>query len=84
MRLGLKAIKMQLTEMLLQCSPLVYYAAGVTGLADRDYQSCGGEQNLIDECLTIASRGLGSAPLQISITLQLVKMRSASMNLGDR
>ena len=78
------SVQIQLTEKLPQHRPLVVFAGGVAGLADRHAQGGGVERHLGDECRAAAGSGFDRAPQRLAITHQLVKIGSPTWDLGNR
>ncbi len=82
-RLDENALEIQLAKQLPEHRPLVVFAGGVAGLADRHAQCRGIQRDLGNECGTTASRGLDRTPQGLAVTHQLIEIRCATGDLGD-
>ncbi len=83
-RLDEHALEIQLAEELPQHRPLVVFAGGVAGLADCYTEGGRIQRDLGNESGTPAGRGLDRTPLGFAVTHQLVEIRRATWDLGDR
>jgi len=78
------ALEIQLAEQLPEHRPLVVVAGGVTGLADRHAQCRGIQRDLGNERGTPAGGALHRTPQGLAVTHQLIEIRRATRDLGDR
>jgi hypothetical protein len=83
-RLDDHALKIQLADELPQHRPLVVFASGVAGLADRHPQSGRTQLDLGNERRATTGCGLNRASQGLGITHQLIEIRRATWNLGNR
>ena len=83
-RLDQHTLEIQLAEQPPQHRPLVVFAGGIAGLADR--QTDGGriQRDLGNERGTSTGRGFDRPPQPCAVTHQLVEIRCAAWDLGDR
>ena len=83
-RLDQHALQIQLPKQLPEHRPLVVLAGGAAGLADGYAQGGGVERHLGNERGAAASRGLDRATQRLAVADQLIKIRCATRDLGDR
>jgi hypothetical protein len=83
-RLDEHALKIQLAEELPQLRPLVVFAGGVAGLADRHTERGRIQRDLGNERPATTGCGLNRASQGLAGTYQLIEIRCASWDLGDR
>ena len=83
-RLDQHTLEIQLAEQLPQHRPLVVFAGGVAGLADRHAQGGRIQRDLSNERRTPAGRGLDRTPQCFAVTDQLVEIHCAAWDLGHR
>jgi len=82
-RLDQHAAQIQLAEQLPQHRPLVIFASGVAGLADRHTEGSRIQRDLGNERGTAAGCGHDRPSQGFAVTHQLVKITSATRDLGD-
>ncbi len=85
-RIGLDehTLEIQLAEQLPQHRPLVVFAGGVAGLADRHTERGRIQRDLGNERGTPAGRRLDRTPQGFAVTHQLIEIRCATWDLGER
>jgi hypothetical protein len=83
-RLDQHTVKIELAEQLFEHRPLMVFAGGVASLADRHTQSGRIQRDLGNECGAPAGRGLDRTPQGFAVTHQLIEIRCATRDLGDR
>jgi len=84
-RVGLDhhTLEIQLAKQLPQNRPLMVFAGGVAGLADRHTQSGRIQRDLGNERRPATCGGLNGAPKSLAVTDQLVEISCATWDLGD-
>lgn len=81
-RLDQHALQIQFTEQLPQQSPLMVFAGGVAGLADRHTQRGRIQHDLCNERRLATSGGLNGAPERLAVTDQLIEIPSAPLGIS--
>ena len=74
-RLDQHALQIQFTKELPQHCPLMVFAGGVAGLADRQTQSGRLQRDLGNERGSPTGGGLNGAPERLAVTHQLIEIR---------
>ena len=82
--LNKNALQIQFAKELPEYRPLMVFAGGVAGLADRHAQSSGVERDLGNERGTAAGSGLDRASQGLAVADQLIEIGCATRDLGDR
>ena len=84
-RVGLDhhTLEIQLAKQLPQNRPLMVFAGGVAGLADRHTQSGRIQRDLGNERRPATCGGLNGAPKSLAVTDQLVEITRPTWDLGD-
>ena len=67
-----------------QHRPLMVFADGVAGLADRHTKGGGVKRDLGNERGSPAGGGLNGTPERLAVTQQLIEIRCIAWDLGDR
>ena len=83
-RLDQHALKIQLTQQLLEDSSFVVGARGVAGLGDRHAQGCGVQRHLGNEGGTAATGGLDRTAQGLAIADQLIEIDCPTWDLSNR
>ena len=76
-------LEIQLAKQLPQNRPLMVFAGGVAGLADRHTQSGRIQRDLGNERRPATYGGLNGAPKSLAVTDQLVEITRPTWDLGD-
>ncbi len=82
-RLDQHALEIQLAEQLPEHRPLVVFAGGVAGLADRHTQGGRIQRDLGNERRAATSGGLYGASERLAVTHQLIEIACPAWDLGD-